>query len=72
METNGLSVYNVGASLDLDALTQGGTQSSNHGEDDSDDDGDEEEIQQRNAEVVSINQSSINFKLKTNISFFCN
>ena len=55
METNGLSVYNVGASLDLDALTQGGTQNDNHNEDDSDDDGDEEEIQQRNAEVCFIN-----------------
>ena len=64
METNGLSVYNVGASLDLDALTQGGTQSSNHGEDDSDDDGDEEEIQQRNAEVVSISRNKVIFKMK--------
>lgn len=54
METNGLSVYNVGASLDLDALTRGGTQDNND-DDDSDDDGEEEEIQQRNAEVFSAN-----------------
>ena len=56
METNGLSVYNVGASLDLDALTRGGSGTQdNNDDDDSDDDGEEEEIQQRNAEVFSAN-----------------
>lgn len=53
MDTNGISLYNVGTSLDLDALTQGGPQNNNnhHDEDDTDDDGEEEEIQQRNAEL---------------------
>lgn len=54
MDTNGLSLYNVGTSLDLDALTQqGGSQNNNnhHDEEDESDDGEEEEIQQRNAEV---------------------
>lgn len=53
MDTKGISLYNVGTSLDLDALTQGGPQNNNnhHDEDDTDDDGEEEEIQQRNAEV---------------------
>ena len=53
MEVNGLSVYNVGASLDLDALTQGSQNNNNHHHDEEDesDDGDEDEIQQSNAEV---------------------
>ncbi len=52
MDTNGLSLYNVGTSLDLDALTQGGSQNNNHHNDeDESDEGEEEEIQQRNAEV---------------------
>lgn len=53
MDTNGLSLYNVGTSLDLDALTQGGSQNNNnhHNDEDESDEGEEEEIQQRNAEV---------------------
>lgn len=54
MDTNGLSLYNVGTSLDLDALTGGGTQGKNNdSEGDDTDDGEEDEIQQRNAEVCS-------------------
>ena len=55
MTTNGLSIYNVGTSLDLDALTQTETQSKNHNENhEESDDGEEdvEEIKQRNAEVI--------------------
>lgn len=51
METNGLSVYNVATSLDLDALTHGGSQNNNQHDEDDSDEGEEEEIQQRNAEV---------------------
>lgn len=50
MSTNGLSLYNVGNSLDLEALTRAGAQNGSHHDDDTDDDG-EEENQKRNAEV---------------------
>lgn len=50
MNTNGLSLYNVGTSLDLDALNQGAPTNNNDDGDESDD-GDEEEFLQRNAEV---------------------
>lgn len=52
MDSNGLSLYNVATSLDLDALTQGGSQNNNHHNDEDSDDGEEEEIEKRNAEVV--------------------
>ena len=49
MSTNGLSLYNIGNSLDLEALTRA-QNNSNHDDNSSDDDG-EEENKQRNAEV---------------------
>lgn len=51
MDCNGLSLYNVATSLDLDALTQGKSGNSDDHEEESDD-GEDEEIQQRNAEVT--------------------
>lgn len=44
----GVSLYNVGTSLDLEALTRAGAQNNSH-EDEESDDSDEEE--NRNAEV---------------------
>jgi hypothetical protein len=46
---NGLSLYNVATSLDLDALTVRDSKQQEEDEDESE--GDEEEMQQRNAEV---------------------
>ena len=51
MNTNGLSMYNVATSLDLDALTVKDTKQQEE-DNVSDDSGDEEEVQQRNAEVT--------------------
>lgn len=45
----GVSLYNVGTSLDLEALTRAGSQNNSH-EDEESDDNDEEE--NRNAEVL--------------------
>ena len=50
MNSDGLSLYNVGTSLDLGALT--GSHNNNHDEDQEESEGDEDEIQQRNAEVL--------------------
>lgn len=46
-----MTLFNVGTSLDLDALAQVAKQSQTHSDLDSDD-ADEEEVQQRNAEVI--------------------
>ena len=51
MNTNGLSLYNVATSLDLDALTSVNNNPKQQEEDEDESDGDEEEMQQRNAEV---------------------
>ena len=52
MNENGLSMFNVGASLDLDALKQASANNSRQNSDHESDDGDEEETQKRNAEVI--------------------
>ncbi len=46
----GVSLYNVGTSLDLEALTRAGSAQNNSHEDEESDDNDEEE--NRNAEVL--------------------
>lgn len=49
MNSNGLSLLNVGTSLDFGALT--GQQNSNHDEDHEESEGDEDEENKRNEEV---------------------
>ena len=51
MSTNGLSLYNVGTSLDLEALTRAAAAQNDSREEEESDDDDNEEEENRKAEV---------------------